>query len=350
MDYLKKKTVSIFFRVIDSEQPTKQRKNFDWVSYWDYNKVNEWMDSLVAQYPQHVTHINYGKSFQNRDLRGVKVNIGGGSKNSVVFEATMHAREWISTATTTWMLNELLTSTDPETQELARTYEWYVFPITNPDGYSYTWTNDRMWRKTRRPNNLLCVGTDPNRNWDSHHNERGASTNPCSDTYAGPAPFSEPETKALSDYVASIPRLSVYLCYHAYGQMLMSPYGWTTGLPPNYQTLYEVGAKGVEALTAKFGTRYALGSIANVICKVLNVSLTNSHLTFFSIVISDMVSGSSVDWVNEKLGTNISYAYEFRDEGRFGFSLPVNQIIDNSIEIFASVNAILKEGRARGIA
>ncbi len=28
---------------------------------------------------------------------------------------------------------------------------------------------DRMWRKTRsRTSNPLCVGTDPNRNWDYH--------------------------------------------------------------------------------------------------------------------------------------------------------------------------------------
>ena len=39
-------------------------------------------------------------------------------------------------------------------------------PILNPDGYEYSWTDDRMWRKTRMPNpGSPCVGTDPNRNW-----------------------------------------------------------------------------------------------------------------------------------------------------------------------------------------
>jgi len=39
--------------------------------------------------------------------------------------------------------------------------------ITNAR-YDYTWTDNRMWRKTRMPNPnsiLGCVGTDPNRNW-----------------------------------------------------------------------------------------------------------------------------------------------------------------------------------------
>lgn len=124
-----------------------------------------------------------------------------------------------------------------------------------------------MWRKTRRPSNLLCFGADPNRNWDYHFNEGGASSNPCSDTYAGPNAFSEPETKQLSDYLKGMPRLSAYFSFHAYGQMMMTPFGWTKDLLGNYQELYEIGQKGVAALTAKFGTRYALGSIANVICE-----------------------------------------------------------------------------------
>jgi hypothetical protein len=45
----------------------------------------------------------------------------------------------------------------------------------------------------------------------------------------------------------------------------------------------------------------------------------------------------------------VTYAYEFRDEGKNGFSLPANQIIDNSIEIFASIVAILKESKIREI-
>lgn len=64
----------------------------------------------------------------------------------------------------------------------------------------------------------------------------------------------------------------------------------------------------------------------------------------------DIASGSSIDWVKEELGTNLTYAYEFRDEGRYGFTLPADQIIPNSIEVFASIVAILKEAKLRGIA
>lgn len=215
-------------------------------------------------------------------FRGIKLNHGTGKKKSVVFEGTIHAREWISTATITWIANELLTSSDPEVQTIANNYEWIFLPITNPDGYAYTWTRDRSWRKTRKPSSAFCYGADPNRNWDIHFNEGGSSANPCSDTYAGSAPFSEVETKQLSDYLKTVPRMAAYFAFHSYGQLMMTPWGWTKELGSDYQQLYEIGEKGVEALTAKFGTRYTLGSIANVICKnirdFLNYNFDNLFL------------------------------------------------------------------------
>lgn len=45
----------------------------------------------------------------------------------------------------------------------------YFLLVTNPDGYVFTHDGDRMWRKTRKPNERsACIGTDPNRNWDFH--------------------------------------------------------------------------------------------------------------------------------------------------------------------------------------
>lgn len=52
----------------------------------------------------------------------------------------MHAREWIGPATSTYILNQLLTSTDASIKSIAENYNWYIFPVTNPDGYTYTHT------------------------------------------------------------------------------------------------------------------------------------------------------------------------------------------------------------------
>ena len=35
-------------------------------------------------------------------------------------------------------------------QELVDGLDWYIVPVVNPDGYAYSWTDDRLWRKTRR--------------------------------------------------------------------------------------------------------------------------------------------------------------------------------------------------------
>ena len=44
----------------------------------------------------------------------------------------------------------------------------FVFvPVFNPDGYEYSHTTDRLWRKTRTNfTSSECLGADPNRNWN----------------------------------------------------------------------------------------------------------------------------------------------------------------------------------------
>mgnify|MGYP003428738317 FL=1 len=41
-------------------------------------------------------------------------------------------REWISSATSTFLINELLRSTNPEVIDLAENVDWYFLPLTNP--------------------------------------------------------------------------------------------------------------------------------------------------------------------------------------------------------------------------
>lgn len=51
--------------------------------------------------------------------------------------------------------------------QLRDAFDWYIQPSVNPDGYEYTWTTNRMWRKTRKPNqDSECIGTDGNRNFE----------------------------------------------------------------------------------------------------------------------------------------------------------------------------------------
>lgn len=205
-------------------------------------QIYDWLDSLAEKYPDVVTTIVGGSTYEGREIKGVKVSFGPGRKGAFI-EGGIHAREWISPATVTYILNEFLTSDNATVRAVAESRDWYFFPSVNPDGYVYTRTvcififweviqillsfflQNRMWRKTRQPYGS-CYGADPNRNWDYHWMDGGASSNPCSDTFAGSKAFSEIETKSLSEFFNSIAKkVDVYLAFHSFSQLILIPFG-----------------------------------------------------------------------------------------------------------------------------
>lgn len=194
----------------------------------------------------------------------------------------------------------------------------YVLPITNVDGYSYTWTNDRMWRKTRRPNaGSTCVGTDPNRNWDFHWRGEGISTNPCSDIYCGPNANSEACVVNVAKFLeTNKASLIGYISFHSYSQLWMTPWGWTDARPRDYGIQNAMSAATVAALTKVYGTQYVYGPISTTIYPA---------------------SGNSVDWVYGVLGVIQSSTPELRDKGQYGFLLPPREIKPSGEETYAAL-------------
>ena len=128
-----------------------------------------------------------------------------------------------------YIAEQLLTSSDPRVRSIVNNLEFAIAPVVNPDGYAFTWDSDRLWRKNRRYNEF-CHGVDLNRNWAEKWGLCGASTNPCSDTFRGPEAMSEPESSAIANYVVaeiSAERSIVAaIDFHAYGELILRPYGW----------------------------------------------------------------------------------------------------------------------------
>lgn len=153
--------------LIDGEQ-AKVRPRIDgvmeWESYHTFDEIMAWMDELLVQYPDILTDVRIGYSVEGRPMRGLKLSKREG-RQALLIESNTHAREWITAATSTHFLNELLTSTDTKLVYLANNFDWIIFPIVNPDGYVYSFENNRMWRKNRSRHALICLGVDPNRNW-----------------------------------------------------------------------------------------------------------------------------------------------------------------------------------------
>lgn len=121
--------------------------------------MNNWLDGMLLEYSTILTELEVGKTYQNRTIRAVRLSHKevnfylfikktdlSESKicfqgNPIVFiEATIHPQEWMTSATANYLLNELLTSTDPELQEMARNIDWVFVPVLNVDGLVYTQT------------------------------------------------------------------------------------------------------------------------------------------------------------------------------------------------------------------
>ncbi|XP_061388451.1 zinc carboxypeptidase A 1-like [Musca vetustissima] len=306
--------------------PNRRSDDYSWTEYHELEDTYNWLHSLEQKYPGVVSIFKAGRTYEGRDILGVKITYGPGKKG-IFLEGGMHAREWIGPATTTYILNQLLSSTDKEVRMIAESFDWYIVPHANPDGFVYTHTTDRLWRKTRTPYENGCFGADPNRNWDFHWNEIGASDNPCSDTYAGPSAFSEIETKTLAEYIATELKGKIFLfvSFHSYSQLLLFPYGHTNELPPNYNDLKRVFDVAIDAAAERYGTKYTGGNIYDAIYPA---------------------AGASLDWAYGTQGVKYAYCYELRPSSLnfwTGFKLPASQIIPTGEETMDSLMAMIKE-------
>ncbi|XP_061722158.1 zinc carboxypeptidase A 1-like [Cydia pomonella] len=62
-------------------------------------------------------------------------------KPKVIVEGGIHGHEWAPVVFVTYLINELAqadTSEDYEWKKFAHSFDWYLIPVLNPDGYDYT--------------------------------------------------------------------------------------------------------------------------------------------------------------------------------------------------------------------
>uniref|UniRef100_A0AAQ6AKY2 Peptidase M14 domain-containing protein n=1 Tax=Amphiprion ocellaris TaxID=80972 RepID=A0AAQ6AKY2_AMPOC len=298
-------------------------RSFNFGAYHTLDTIYSWMDTLVAEHPNLITKQEIGRSYENRPMYVLKFSTGGSNRPAIWIDTGIHSREWVSPATGVWTANKIATDygTDASLTSLLNTMDIYLLILTNPDGYVYTHSNDRMWRKTRSRNSgSICRGVDPNRNWDAGFGGPGASSSPCSDSYRGPSAHSEIEVKNVVDLIKSHGNFKAFISVHAYSQLLMYPYGYTCTNVPHQAELDSIGRAAVQKLTSLYGTSYKVGSI----CKIIY-----------------QASGGSIDW-SYNLGIKYSFAFELRDTGRYGFILPSNQIIPTASETWLALKHIME--------
>ncbi|CAL8107053.1 unnamed protein product [Orchesella dallaii] len=307
----------------------KNGKALNWDSYGTLEDINDYLSSTAAS-NSFVQVLSIGKSFEQRDLNVLKISKSSGADRPAIWiDGGIHAREWISPAVVTYVINELLTSNDTEVTSITEDFDLYIIPNLNPDGYVYSIDTDRMWRKTRATTNspLGCRGADANRNWDYRFDTGGSSDAPCSDTYHGGEGFSQPETRAASDFYNTIAnQTKMFLSVHSYSQYILLPYGYSNERYPDYAEWMRIGEAAADAIARPYGTQFTVGNIVDL----LYVS-----------------SGGSVDWIKGIHDTSVVLAFELRDTGRYGFVLPPDQIRPSGIEFMEGFKELVRQLRNR---
>ncbi|XP_037377783.1 carboxypeptidase O [Talpa occidentalis] len=299
-------------------------ETYQYNRYHPMGEIYQWMSQIAEKYKDVVTQHYLGMTYEMRPMYYFKISQPSNDPKKIIWmDCGIHAREWIAPAFCQWFVKEILQNykDNSKIRNLLRNLDLYVLPVLNVDGYIYTWTTDRHWRKSRSShNNGTCFGTDLNRNFDVHWCTVGSSKD-CNDLkFCGTGPVSEPETKAVSSLIDSKKEnILCFLTIHCSGQLILTPYGYTKNKSSNHEELIQVGQKAANALKAKHGTNYRVGSSADILYDT---------------------SGTSKDWARD-IGIPFSYTFELRDNGTYGFLLPEDQIQPTCEEAMEAVLSIL---------
>ncbi len=189
--------------------------------YRSYDQAVEIFENLAEKSPDIFAVEVIGQTWESRDIIAVTITNGiedARKKPALFFTGTIHAREWIGIELAVEFakyVDENL-KFDRLLQDTLKSNTIYMVPCANPDGFEYSREHFSFWRKNRRQNADGSFGVDLNRNFPIGFRK---SNNPVSNIYGGPEPFSEPETRALRDFVESHPNIAIALDYHSQGNV-----------------------------------------------------------------------------------------------------------------------------------
>ncbi|MBD2101954.1 M14 family zinc carboxypeptidase [Leptolyngbya sp. FACHB-261] len=204
-----------------------------------------------------------------------------GDKPVLYVEAGIHAREYSTNEVLTRFAEYLVTNygKNADITWILDYFQLDLNPVVNPDGRKFA-EQGYSWRKNTNPKVPPGVdpapfpdyGVDLNRNHDFRWGTvpGGSSGDPADLTYRGASPASEPETKAVEDFVGTLfpgrqgasqttpadeNASGLFIDLHSYGNTVLYPWGSTYDPAPNREGLRNLGLK-FGYYTASNGTPY----------------------------------------------------------------------------------------------
>jgi len=286
----------------------------DWFGeFRDYTAISGYLRQLAELAPERVSVHAIGGSLEGRPLWALRI-AGSAPTERMLVDGTQHAREWIATMTATCVADRLVRryASDPAIRAFVDRTELWVVPVVNPDGYQYSWSQDRYWRKNLRDRH----GVDLNRNFSVAWGGPGSSGSKRSQSYRGEYAFSEPESAALRDLVRR-ERITMHVDFHAYGQLVLYPWDYTHAKAPDHDFYTALGDRVTSAIYAAHENPYKLMSGADLY----------------------PAAGTLQDWMYGDAHA-ISYTIELRPSRGGGFVLPPEEIRPTCDEGLAAVLAM----------
>lgn len=243
--------------------------------YLDANEVADFLTQVHEQFPKITKLEVIGNSLEGRPILAIKISDHAEKHEShepaILFNALHHAREVMTPEVATDIV-DFLTS---QYQKDAAVTKWvdqneiWIIPMLNVDGSSLVWSGQPMWRKNTRGG----FGVDINRNYPTNWAAcEGSSARRYSQTYRGPEAASEPETRAMMNFVAKIKPV-FNISYHSYSELVIYPYGCDGQRAQNINIVEGIGKK--------------MGAL-------LDYTPGTSWETLYS------VDGSDIDWMYEQ--------------------------------------------------
>jgi len=211
--------------------------------FHDYNEMKVAISELATKNPEYIRVMSIGKTIEGRDIPAMHINSSPNAlkriksnKPGFVLLGNHHAREHLSAEIPLMFAQYLMANkNDSMIKKLLDDRDLWIVPMVNPDGVEFDISGDKyhMWRKNRRNNGDGTAGVDLNRNYGFRWNTGGSSSDTDSEVYMGKAPFSEPETQAVRDFVSSLSNVTVLLTVHTFSELILYPWGSSYDPIPN---------------------------------------------------------------------------------------------------------------------
>ncbi len=225
------------------------------------------LKAIADQYPGHVRAAAMpGASLEDRPFEGVEIaaDVGraGDGRPIVLISGLTHAREWPSGEIATEFAIDLAKTyaagADTRVTALLRKARVFVFPMANPDGFAVSrqageamaagddapsastlplaasdsgaYKRKNCRASTPESQAQPCAtrapfGVDLNRAYSAYWGGAGSSSDPTSQGYRGPEPFTEPEALAIRAF-GRANQVQVYITFHTFtaeGRILRQP-------------------------------------------------------------------------------------------------------------------------------